>query len=118
MFVEQAIENCYQGKTQNGFLYELREDFPAFAGHFEGHPLLPAVCQMSFCSSAASRLLNKSVEVKAIKKAKFINPALPGILIEVKLSQRPDGWYFAELIDPKHNKKLSQLIVQFSERAQ
>jgi 3-hydroxymyristoyl/3-hydroxydecanoyl-(acyl carrier protein) dehydratase len=64
MFVEQAIENCFQGKTQNGFLYELREDFPAFAGHFEGHPLLPAVCQMSFCSSAASRLLNKSVEVK------------------------------------------------------
>lgn len=118
MFVEQAIENCYQGKTPNGFLYELREDFPAFAGHFEGHPLLPAVCQMSFCSSAASRLFNKSVEVKAIKKAKFINPALPGILIEVKLSQRPDGWYFAELVDPKHNKKLSQLIVQFSERAQ
>ena len=118
MFVEQVIENCYQGKTQTGFLYELREDFPAFVGHFEGHPLLPAVCQMSFCSSSASRLLNKSVEVKAIKKAKFINPALPGILIDVKLSQRPDGWYSADLIDPKHNKKLSQLIVQFSERAQ
>lgn len=118
MFVEQAIENCYQGKTQNGFLYELREDFPAFAGHFEGHPLLPAVCQMSFCSSAASRLLNKSVEVKAIKKAKFINSALPGILIEVKLSHRANEWYFAELVDVKHDKKLSQLIVQFSERAQ
>lgn len=118
MFVEQAIEKCYRNQTPHGFVYELMADFPAFEGHFEGHPLLPAVCQISFCSSAASRLLNKPVEVKAIKKAKFISPALPGILIEVKLSERPDGWYLAELTDLTQHKRMSQLLMQFSERAQ
>ena len=116
MFVAAAIKECYREKTSHGFLYELVADFPAFKGHFEGHPLLPAVCQLSFCSDAASRLLNKPVEIKAVKKAKFLNPALPGILIEVKLSNRPDGWYFAELTDNNHHKKLSQLILQFAEK--
>ncbi|MBP5430503.1 MAG: hypothetical protein J6Y25_06505 [Elusimicrobiaceae bacterium] len=116
MFVEQAIQTCYRRTTPAGILYELEENFPAFKGHFEGYPLLPAVCQISFCSDAASRLLNKPMEVKAIKKAKFISPSLPGSFIEVKLSQRPDGWYFAELVEPNQNKKLSQLIVQFVQR--
>ncbi len=116
MFVEQAVEKCYRHTTPNGFLYELVKDFPAFKGHFEGYPLLPAVCQISFCSNAASRLLHKPMEVKAVKKAKFMSPSLPGSFIEVKLSQRPDGWYFAELTEPNQNKKLSQLIVQFARR--
>lgn len=116
MSVKQAIEKCYRRTTPNGFLYELAEDFPAFKGHFEGYPLLPAVCQLSFCSDAASRLLGKQVEVKAVKKAKFISPSFPGSFMEIKLSQRPDGWYFAELTEPNQNKKLSQLIVQFTQR--
>ena len=116
MSVEEAVKKCFQHTTSTGSLYELAEDFPAFKGHFEGYPLLPAVCQISFCSDAASRLLNKQMEVKAIKKAKFISPSLPGSFIEVKLTERPDGWYFAELTEPNQNKKLSQLIVQFVQR--
>ncbi len=116
MFIEEAVKTCYQRATCDSVLYKLGEDFPAFKGHFEGHPLLPAVCHISFCGDAASRLLGRSVEVRAIKKAKFINPVLPGSFIEVKLSQRPEGWYFAELLEFNHNKKLSQMIVRFSEK--
>lgn len=116
MFVEQAVKACYRRTTPNGFLYELVKDFPACKGHFEGHPLLPAVCQISFCTDAASRLLHQQMEVKAVKKAKFISPALPGSFIEIKLSARPDGWYFAELTEPNQNKKLSQLLVQFVQK--
>lgn len=116
MSVEKAVKTCYRNETPHGFLYELTEDFPAFKGHFEGYPLLPAVCQISFCTDAASRLLGQPMEVKAIKKAKFISPSLPGSFMEVKLSQRPDGWYLAELTQPNQNKKLSQLIVQFVQR--
>lgn len=116
MFVEEAVKTCYQKSTEQGFLYNLPADFPAFKGHFEGHPLLPAVCQVSFCSDAASRLLGKKMETIAIKRSKFINPALPGTTFEVVLTQRPDGWYFAELTDVANGKKLSQLILKFSER--
>ncbi|MBR2081889.1 MAG: hypothetical protein IJ876_02610 [Elusimicrobiaceae bacterium] len=116
MSVEKAIKECYQVRTSKGFLYRLPKDFPAFRGHFEGHPLLPAVCQISFCSDAASHFLGKEVEMAAIKRAKFMSPALPDSTLEVSLILRPDGWYFAELTDPCNGKKLSQLILQFSER--
>lgn len=116
MSVEKAVKECFQARTSQGFVYKLPLDFPAFRGHFEGHPLLPAVCQISFCKDAASRLLGKEVEMKAIKRAKFMSPALPDSTLEVSLTLRPDGWYFAQLTDTASGKKLSQLILQFSER--
>lgn len=116
MSVEEAVKACFQMRTRNGFLYHLAADFPAFKGHFENHPLLPAVCQISFCSDAAGRLLGNEVEMTALKRAKFISPVLPGCKLEVRLTQRPDGWYLAELTEENSGKKLSQLILQFSER--
>lgn len=116
MSVENAIKGCYQSRTETGFLYKLSADFPAFRGHFEGHPLLPAVCQLSFCSDAAGRLLKKELEVVAVKRAKFISPVMPDSPLEVRLTLRPDGWYLAELIEPMAGKKLSQIILQFLER--
>ena len=118
MFVEQAVKACFRRESANGFLYELGDDFPAFKGHFEKHPLLPAVCQLSFCSDAASRLLKTPVELKAVKRAKFINPVFPGAQLEVSFSLRPDGWYFAELTELKQHKKISQIILQFTRSVQ
>ena len=117
MFVEAAIERCYEEVTSDGFIYKLVENFPAFKGHFEGYPLLPAVCQISFCVNAAGRLLQQPLEVKALKRAKFMSPVLPGARIAVKLSKRPDGWYLAELTEVESRKKLSQVILQFSPRS-
>jgi hypothetical protein len=77
---------------------------------------LPGVCQFLFCADAAGRLLNKSVQTGGIKRAKFIYPALPETDLAVRLTLRPDGWYLAELTCPQNGKKLSQLILQFSER--
>lgn len=116
MSVEKAVKECFQTRTSQGFTYKLPVDFPAFRGHFEGHPLLPAVCQISFCSDAAGRLLGKEMEMTAVKRAKFMHPVLPDSTLEVRLTLRPDGWYFADLTDPRSGKKLSQLILQFSER--
>ena len=116
MSVEKAVQACYQQTTSRGFLYQLAADFPAFKGHFEKYPVLPAVCQLSFCADAASRLLAKQVEVQAVRRAKFMGPALPNTQLEVCLTQRSDGWYLAELLDYSSQKKLSQLIVQFAEK--
>ena len=116
MSVEKAIKECYQARTAKGFAYKLPIDFPAFRGHFEGYPLLPAVCQISFCIDAACRLLGKLVEVRGIKRAKFINPALPDTTLEITLTKRPDGWYLAELSQADSEKKLSQLILQLAQR--
>ena len=113
MFITQAVSACYQGTVPGGFSYRLAQDFPAFKGHFEGNPLLPAVCHLSFCSEAAGRLFKRKVSVKAVKRAKFMNPVLPGAWIEITLSERKDGWYLAELKERNTAKKLSQIILQF-----
>ena len=117
MFIEQAVAACYE-RTENGvFVYRLSADFPACKGHFEGHPLLPAVCHISFCSDAAGRLLQKPGEIKSVKRAKFISPVEPGMRLAITLTPRSDGSYLAQINEPDKKKKLSQLVLQFKELA-
>lgn len=116
MSVEEAVKACYRTSEGNNFFYDLKADFPAFKGHFEAAPVLPAVCQMSFCADAARRLLNKNMEVTAVKRAKFIGPVLPNMTLRINLTQREDGLFLAELFQGYSLKKLSRLILQFTER--
>ncbi|WP_428075933.1 hypothetical protein [Candidatus Avelusimicrobium luingense] len=117
MSVEQAVKDSFQTQTPNGFLYRLAEDFPAFKGHFDAYAVLPAVCQISLCSDAASRLLGYPVQLRALKRAKFLRPVLPQTDILVCLSSRPDGSFLAELINAKDSAKISQLTLQFTEKS-
>ncbi len=116
MFVTQAIEKRYQQRTPTGFLYHIGADFPAFKGHFEAHPLLPAVCQLSLCVDASCRLLQKSVELTDVKRAKFLRPIVPDMWVEVRLVIRPDGWLGAQLVQPQTDSLFSQLVLQVKER--
>ena len=50
MSVEEAITSCLEKQTEHSFVYHVPADFPAFKGHFEGHPLLPGIGQLSFCA--------------------------------------------------------------------
>lgn len=116
MFVEEAIHPCFEQANSTSFVYKVPADFPAFKGHFEGHPLLPGIGQLAFCTDAASRLLGKPVEIQAIKRAKFVGPVLPDTRLEIGFMLRADGWYSVELTEPDHKKKISQFILQFVER--
>ena len=116
MFVEEAVKKSYQQTTPTGYIYRVAADFPAFKGHFEGRPILPAVCQLSFCADSASRYFEKKMQITSVKRAKFISPILPNALLEVQLKQRLDGYWLGELSDYQTKKKYSQIIVQFSER--
>lgn len=116
MFVEEAVKKSYQRSSEEGNVYLVAQDFPAFEGHFEGRPILPAVCQLSFCADSASRYFERKMQITSVKRAKFINPILPNALLEVQLKQRPDGYWLGELLDYQTKKKFSQIILQFSER--
>ena len=110
MSVEKALLSCFQGKSETGFVYQLREDFPAFKGHFEGHPVLPAICQMSLCADAAGRLLGRAVELAQISRAKFIKPVVPNRRLEVRLTQRQADTFLAELVNAENGERISQII--------
>lgn len=116
MFVEEAVKKSYQRASETGNVYLVTQNFPAFKGHFEGRPILPAVCQLSFCVDSVSRHLKKEMQVAVVKRAKFINPILPGTSLEVRLEKRADGYWLGELTDLQTKKKFSQIILRFSER--
>lgn len=117
MSVEQAVKDSFQTRTSDGFLYRVSADFPAFKGHFEVYAVLPAVCQISLCTDAASRLLGCPVQLRALKRAKFLRPVLPQTDILVRLSPRADGSFSAELSEVKNGAKISQLTLQFTEKS-
>ena len=61
------------------FEAELRFDpeFPGFAGHFEGNPLVPGVCLIQAAELLAERALQKPVAIRSIGQVKFFRPLLP-----------------------------------------
>ena len=83
MSLEENFSACFVRREENSFLYHIPADFPAFNGHFEGNPLLPAVCQMGLCADALSRQEGKPVEVAEVVRSKFMRPIGPGSRVRI-----------------------------------
>jgi 3-hydroxyacyl-[acyl-carrier-protein] dehydratase len=75
------------GTTVFEFCFEAGD--PAFAGHFPNRPLLPGVFQLEMARMAAEWILNCSLAVREISRAKFQRPILPDepVRLELKLTE-------------------------------
>lgn len=58
---------------------------PAFAGHFPGSPVLPAVVLLERVIEAAEKLYGKPVHVAEMPRAKFVSPLAPGDSATIRL---------------------------------
>lgn len=69
--------------------YVFGNDFAGFSGHFPGRPILPAVVQIM----AANLLVDAATGLRrlpaAIGRAKFVNPIVPGALVEIACRRLP-----------------------------
>jgi hypothetical protein len=78
--------------------FALNEDFLAFQGHFEGHPVLPALAQVLLAKITAELLLNRSCFLKKVVSAKFMSLVEPGTELSVlTVPPKPPGpgeWRF------------------------
>jgi 3-hydroxyacyl-[acyl-carrier-protein] dehydratase len=116
MSIEAAIKNCFVSQTEAEVAYQVPADFPAFKGHFPGHPLLPAVVQISFCVDALNRLKNDSLALSQIVRAKFINPILPQTGIRISIQPKTEKNWIFTLSSGDNKTKFSQLVLAFKER--
>ncbi len=64
-----------------------------FTGHFPTRPLLPGVFQLEMARHAAEGVMNCSLSVREVSRAKFLRPILPEEIVRValKLSEKDGG---------------------------
>ena len=70
--------------------YRLAPDLIAFQGHFDGHPVLPALAQILMAKNTVSTILKREVALEAIQQAKFMSLASPGNVVSV-YARPPQG---------------------------
>ena len=69
--------------------YVFGADFPAFAGHFPGRPILPAVLQIMAATLLIEAVAGRRLLAAAIERAKFVLPVAPGMRVEIACRRLP-----------------------------
>jgi 3-hydroxyacyl-[acyl-carrier-protein] dehydratase len=69
--------------------YVFRADFPAFAGHFPGRPILPAVLQIMAACLLVEAATGQHVLPTLIERAKFVNTIVPDAVVEIGCRRLP-----------------------------
>ena len=70
--------------------YQLAPDFIAFQGHFNGHPVLPALAQVLMAKDSVSAVLAQDVTIEAVEQGKFMSLVVPGNTVMV-YARPPQG---------------------------
>jgi 3-hydroxyacyl-[acyl-carrier-protein] dehydratase len=68
--------------------YCFTESFAGFAGHFPGHPILPAIVEMLVVVSLVSEHTGCRQRLVSVEDAKFLNPVQPNQELTVHCRQR------------------------------
>lgn len=89
-------------------------DHPCFEGHFPGHPIFPAVAQLDLVLDNLQRIMQRSLTLNEIKKAKFPAPILPDTRVHLSLKVEEDTAFWRIFMD---DKTYSQGMVQVSSSA-
>lgn len=70
----------------------LPADFPGFAGHFPGYPVLPAVLQVLAAQVLVEELRGRPLRLAKLERAKFLRPVRPGEPLRVDCRLRKGNW--------------------------
>ncbi len=71
--------------------YLLDPAFPAFRGHFPGHPILPAVAAAALGAETVRALSGEPVVLRRVKSGKFQRPLSPGAVLDVRCERPGEG---------------------------
>lgn len=73
-------------------IFCLPADFPGFAGHFPGYPVLPAVLQVLAAQVLVEELRGRPLRLAKLERAKFLRPVRPGEPLRVECHPRRGSW--------------------------
>jgi 3-hydroxyacyl-[acyl-carrier-protein] dehydratase len=81
------VERRADGSVRQRYVFSA--DFPGFAGHFPGRPILPAVLQIMAATQLAETAAGQRLLATAIERAKFVLPVVPGARVEIACRRLP-----------------------------
>lgn len=73
-------------------------ELPAFAGHFEGNPIVPGVVLLDQALIRAQALVANDDILWQVTQAKFLSPVGPGELLQFILEHTPRGRIRFEIV--------------------
>ena len=81
------IERRADGSVRQRYVFNA--DFPGFSGHFPGRPILPAVLQIMAANQLVEAATGQRLLSAAIERAKFLQPIVPGAVVEITCRRLP-----------------------------
>ena len=72
---------------------DIARDHPAYAGHFPGRPILPAVVLLAEALAVIAKELG-SDPIFSVSSAKFLRPVAPGTALTLAHEESGDGVRF------------------------
>ena len=74
--------------------WKVSSDISYFDGHFPNNPILPAIAYIDLCSELLSSSLGKTIRLKAVNAAKFLESVKPhdDLSIELTPSKISNDW--------------------------
>lgn len=82
----EAIRAIKPDTVQRRFIFP--SEFPGFAGHFPGFPILPAIVQVQTAFCLAEDWLGAPLRLLGVENAKFLLQLRPGEEINVECRER------------------------------
>jgi 3-hydroxyacyl-[acyl-carrier-protein] dehydratase len=75
------IEHRADGSVRQRYVFAA--DFPGFAGHFPGRPILPAVLQIMAATLLVEAATGQRLQTAGIERAKFVQTIVPGAAVQI-----------------------------------
>jgi 3-hydroxyacyl-[acyl-carrier-protein] dehydratase len=96
-----SVNGCSLRIISSGFPVEaiavFSADFPGFAGHFPGEPIVPGFCQVELGLEVIGRVMGRVTVLRGIEDGKFTRAIRPGEEIRISGEQRGEGMYGVSL---------------------
>jgi 3-hydroxymyristoyl/3-hydroxydecanoyl-(acyl carrier protein) dehydratase len=70
---------------------QVSPNHPSLAGHFPGHPVVPAVVLLDCVQTALGTHLQRAATIATFPAVKFHAPVPPGEEFEVRFAESPGG---------------------------
>ncbi len=92
------------------------EEFPGFAGHFPGHPIVPGVCLAAVLDVMLRRLASPTLALSRLQREKFTGLVRPGDTCQFQLIlTRRDDAVQADFSGTKDGSPVCKLRAFFQE---